>query len=259
MEGYNNKVFECKDCRYLWGNCEQIQKECISCKSKNIVSYRDLEDYKISKKKEQEKKEEDKIKEIKKKFKRQYGQLKKDIKKIDYKGLVLKENFYPDKLYFSFSEKDSFRFLAHLWSDGEKSYFEFSKGIMGIHYSLHYLCKDDSELMNRWKEHRNALLKKQTKCEYCGQEFKEKNWATLHHKTDWRDEVINKVGEIKNSVLKGRLNVKKAVERYNKIQEGIIKNYKLLKDTCLICKRCHYIRHKEQIDAWDEIRKNKKG
>jgi hypothetical protein len=183
-------------------------------------------------------------------FQRQYNKLKKDIKKINYKGLILKENSYSERIFFSFSKKGDIHILANLWSDGEKSYLEFSSGIIGVEYSLYYLCKKDTKFMHQWKNYKNILLKKHPRCEYCNQEFKEKNFAILHHKTDWRKEVIKKVGEIKEKVLNGSLNLNEAIEEYNQIQEGNIQRYKSFEDTCLICKKCHYLKHKKQIDAW---------
>ncbi|MEK6893117.1 MAG: hypothetical protein AABX07_02845 [Nanoarchaeota archaeon] len=56
----NRPIFECGECKYLWGLGGGNSKECPNCKNKEVISYRNLKNYQEKRKQKERKREEDK-------------------------------------------------------------------------------------------------------------------------------------------------------------------------------------------------------
>ena len=67
------------------------------------------------------------------------------------------------------------------------------------------------------------------------------NFAVLHHeKMEEQKEKLNlKKEDVENKILDGILPVEEGYERVKKLYEDLFQYYASLKDTALICNKCH--------------------
>ncbi len=122
-------------------------------------------------------------------------------------------------------------------------------GIFGEKYSLYQTAqKLDENFLKRFKKHKEKLLEKINKCAICGKEFLDKKNIHMHHKKDWKEEVIKKRNGIIEKVKKGEITPTQARNEVKKINDNIYEDYIKFKNVILICYGCHYKEHEKSIN-----------
>ncbi len=103
----------------------------------------------------------------------------------------------------------------------------------------------DKEFRKKWEQERERRLLKSNKCEYCGEEFNNEIFSVLHHRKmpEMEREALLKRSEIGIKLICGEISGEQAAAEYMQIINELMRYYKSLSDTDLICLNCHAGEH----------------
>jgi hypothetical protein len=225
-------IFECEDCEHLWGIGGGNKNECPKCKGKSVIVYKNEEEFSSKREERQSRILQKKIDEAVKKL---------NINQELYiKPLIDTEWSIPSfKGYAIFKEKKPIMFI---WIDKLKNIFLEFQDDRGIK-SFYSYSKKDKLFMDEWEIYKGKLLKRQkNQCFICKKEISLKG-STLHHQINWKGKQKGKEEEIKKKVLNGEIFILTGFKEIEEVELKMLKKYRELKDTILICQNCHFLEH----------------
>ena len=113
--------------------------------------------------------------------------------------------------------------------------------------SIHETAMQDSKFRKFWDKEKMRRVIHQKICKYCGRLFQGDRGAVLHHvkMQALEKEAKKKVFDIKREMEISGMSFLEAQEKIIEIEKELIDYYKALKDTDLICIKCHAREHSE--------------
>jgi Zn finger protein HypA/HybF involved in hydrogenase expression len=108
----------------------------------------------------------------------------------------------------------------------------------------------DKSFLKKFDSEKRRRIDSEKFCSKCGKNIQDEKGVVLHHtKTKENLESIKKIQqEITTKFFKGLLTFKESIKRINEIYPKVVEDYKSLKNTVLLCKRCHALEHHDIIN-----------